>query len=249
MGRLDGKVAIITGAAMGMGALEAKMFAKEGARVVATDLQEEKLKEVVGEINEKGGKAIAVKHDVASEAGWKEVVKQAVDAFGKVNVLVNNAGIVIQKNAEQITLDEWNKLMDINLTGNFLGIKYVIPEMRKAGGGSIINISSVSGIIGIGGAAYNASKGGNRTLTKNVAVDFAKDNIRVNSVHPGVIATTMTQSILADKEQKAYLESITPLPRLGKPEDIANGVLFLASDESSFMTGSELVIDGGLLAK
>ena len=248
MDRLKGKVAIITGAATGQGAEEAKLFAKEGAKVVATDIQEEKLKKAVEGIKAEGGEAIAVKHDVTSEDEWKEVVKRAVDSFGSVTVLVNNAGIAAQNNAEKTSLEEWDKVMDINAKGTFLGIKYVIPEMRKAGVGSIINISSISGILGMGSAAYNASKGAVRTLTKNVAADYAKENIRVNSVHPGVIATAMTDEMLEVKETREAFEQMTPMPQLGKPIDVAYGVLYLASDEAAFVTGMEMIIDGGMVA-
>ncbi len=248
MTRLKGKVAIITGAASGQGAEEAKLFAKEGAKVVATDIQEDRLEKVVSEIKADGGEAIAIKHDVTSEDQWKAVVKKAVDSFGSVNILVNNAGIADDKTAEDTTLERWNQVMDINSTGTFLGIKHVIPEMRKAGGGSIVNISSISGILGMGSAAYNASKGAVRTLTKNVAADFAKENIRVNSVHPGVIATPMTDQMLEVKETREAFEQMTPLPQLGKSIDVAYGVLYLASDESAFVTGTELIIDGGMVA-
>ena len=248
MERLSEKVAVITGASMGIGAEIAKYFAKEGAKVVATDIQEKPLQQVVKDINDNYGEAIAIKHDVASEADWVDVIQKTVEAYGSLDVLVNNAGIVIMKNAEETTLEEWDKTIGINATGAFLGTKYAIPEMRKAGGGSIINISSISGIVGIGAAAYNASKGAIRAFTKNVAADFAQENIRVNSLHPGVIITPLTHDLLSDPETKANFEALTLLPRLGKSEDIAYGALFLASDESSFMTGSELVIDGGLMS-
>ncbi len=248
MGRLDGKVAIITGAASGQGALEVKMFAGEGAKVVATDVQEDLLKDVVDEVKKEGGDALAIKLDVTSEAEWKDVVNKTIETYGKLDILVNNAGIFIGGNAEETTLDKWDKVMHVNATGTFLGIKYAIPEMRKAGGGSIVNISSISGILGFGAAAYNASKGAIRTLTKNVAADYAKDNIRVNSIHPGVVVTPMTDPLLNVQETRKSLEDMTPLPRLGEPKDIAYGALYLASDETSFMTGSELIIDGGVVA-
>jgi len=248
MGRLDGKVAIITGAASGQGALEVKMFAGEGAKVVATDVQEDLLKDVVDEVKKEGGDVLAIKLDVTSEAEWKDVVNKTVETYGKLDILVNNAGIFIGGNAEETTLDKWDKVMHVNATGTFLGIKYAIPEMRKAGGGSIVNISSISGILGFGAAAYNASKGAIRTLTKNVAADYAKDNIRVNSIHPGVVVTPMTDPLLNVQETRKSLEDMTPLPRLGEPKDIAYGALYLASDETSFMTGSELIIDGGVVA-
>jgi len=248
MGRLDGKVAIITGAASGQGALETEMFANEGAKVVATDVQEDLLKKVVDKVNKEGGDAIAIKLDVTSETEWQEVINKTVETYGTLNILVNNAGVFIPGTAEEATLETWNKVMNINAAGTFLGIKYAIPEMRKAGGGSIVNISSISGILGFGAAAYNASKGAIRTLTKNVAADYAKDNIRVNSIHPGVIVTPMAKPMLDVQETKKSLEDMTPLPRLGEPKDIAYGALYLASDETSFMTGSELIIDGGVVA-
>ena len=247
MGRLNGKVAIITGAASGQGSVEAKLFAKEGARVVITGRREEPLQQLIEEIEGNGGDAIYIMHDITSEADWKKVVQKTVEVYGSLNILVNNAGIFMAGNAEETTLEDWNKVMGTNATGAFLGMKYVIPEMREAGEGSIINISSVSGIIGFGAAAYNASKGAIRTLTKNVAVDYAKENIRVNSIHPGVIDTPMTEKMLKDPDTKAKLEAMTPLPRFGKPEDVAYGVLYLASQESSFITGAELVIDGGMV--
>jgi len=248
MSRLEGKVAIITGAASGQGAEETKLFTGEGAKVVATDISEDKLNKVVEEANKNDGEAIAIKHDVTSEDQWKTVVKKAVDTYGKLDILVNNAGVFTPGTAEETSLEDWNKVVNINATGVFLGIKHAIPAMREAGGGSIVNISSVSGILGFGAAAYNASKGAIRTLTKNVAADFAKDNIRVNSIHPGVVVTPMTNPLLDVPDTRKDLEAMTPLPRLGEPLDIAYGVLYLASEEASFMTGSELVIDGGVVA-
>ncbi|HWO54456.1 MAG TPA: glucose 1-dehydrogenase [Paenibacillus cookii] len=249
MGRLDEKVAIITGAASGQGAVEAKLFAKEGAKVAATDINEEALQAVVAEIKAAGGEAIAVKHNVVSEEDWKNVIDKTVEAFGKVDVLVNNAGVAPATPLLDTTLDQWKKVMDINATSVFLGTQMVVPEMRKAGGGSIINISSMAGIVGTGAAnAYPASKGAVRLFTKATAVEFSRENIRVNSVHPGVIETAMTKDILANDHYSAPLKAATLLPRWGQAEDVAYGVLFLASDESSFVTGSELVIDGGYTA-
>lgn len=249
MNRLAGKVVIITGAAMGQGAAEAKMYAQEGASIVATDMQEALLQEVVGEITSAGGKAIAVKHDVASDADWKNVVEKAVQAFGKVDVLVNNAGVSTDKKLDQFDLEHWNKVLNINLTGCIVGMKYVVPEMKKVGGGSIIHISSIAGLVALNYTnAYTASKGALRALAKASAVELAPDNIRVNSVHPGIIVTPMIQEALDQGAQQMF-EMGTPLPRLGKPEDIAYGVLFLASDESSFVTGTEMVIDGGWTAQ
>jgi NAD(P)-dependent dehydrogenase (short-subunit alcohol dehydrogenase family) len=248
MGRLNGKVAIITGAASGQGAVEARLFVKEGARVVATDVQFELLQEVVNGINREYGEgAIAARHDVADEAGWKQVLSLAIDSFGKVDVLINNAGMTgSQTPWDRITTDEWRRVMDVNSFGNFLGIRCVVPEMRKVGGGSIVNISSLAGINGIGGITpYTASKGATRTLTKGAAVRLAPERIRVNSVHPGYIVTPMIEGFLKKEEARKAIESSIPLPYLGRPEDVAYAVLFLASDEAAFITGAEFIIDGG----
>lgn len=247
MGRLLGKVAIITGAALGMGASEAKLFAKEGAKVVATDIKDDVLQEVVNEIKANGGEAIGLKHNVVSEEEWKHVIQTAVDTYGKVDILVNNAGIASPKTMAQMEMTEWNKVMDINLNGCVLGMKYVIPEMQKAGGGSLINISSIGGIVGMAGSSpYTAAKGALRSLSKSAAVEYGKDKIRVNSVHPGIIETPMTSDSF--KDALPFYKTYTQLPYFGQPEDVAYGVLFLASDESRFMTGAELVIDGGWTA-
>lgn len=248
MGRLDGKVAIITGAANGQGATEAALFAKEGAKVVATDLEIEALQEVVDQIRANNGESIAIQHNVASEEEWKSVVAKVIEAFGKIDVLVNNAGVSEPRTLLDISMDQWQKVMDIDLTGCVLGMKNTIPEMQKAGGGSVINISSIGGLVGMAGTSpYTAAKGALRSLSKAAAVEYAKQNVRVNSVHPGIVVTPMIEEYF-DEQVKQYYESLTQLPRLGKPEDIAYGVLYLASDESSFMTGSEMVIDGGWTA-
>lgn len=249
MGRLQDKVVIITGAAMGQGETEARLFAAEGAKVVATDLQEEQLNRVVDEIRRGGGQAIGLKHNVASEDDWKRVVETAVEQFGKVDVLVNNAGISTDSTLDTFTIENWDKVISINLTGCVIGMKYVVPEMRKAGGGSIVNISSIAGIVALNFTnGYTAAKGALRSLSKASAVELAPDKIRVNSVHPGIIVTPMIQEAL-DQGAGHMFEAGTPLPRLGKPEDIAYGVLYLASDESSFVTGTELIIDGGWTAR
>lgn len=247
MGRLTGKVAIITGAANGMGAAEAVLFAKEGAKVVATDIQESALQQVLEQMKEAGGEGIVMKHDVTSEEGWEQVVAEAVNQFGKVDILVNNAGVASPKTMVQMGMEEWNKVMNINLNGCVLGMKAVIPEMKKAGGGSLINISSIGGIVGMAGSSpYTAAKGALRALSKSAAVEYGKDHIRVNSVHPGIIETPMTKDSFNDAEP--FYRTFTQLPYFGQPEDVAYGVLFLASDESRFMTGAELVIDGGWTA-
>ncbi|MGN7456344.1 SDR family NAD(P)-dependent oxidoreductase [Paenibacillus pasadenensis] len=247
MGRLTGKTAIITGAATGMGAEEARLFAREGAQVVLTDVNLEAMNQVAEEIKAAGGEALALRHNVASVEEWTKVVEETVARFGKVDILVNNAGIAARTTIGNLDLAEWQRVLDINLTGCVVGMKAVIPEMQKAGAGSIINISSIGGIVGMAGSsAYTAAKGGLRTLTKAAAVEYAKQSIRVNSVHPGIIVTPMTEPSM--KDAMPYYQTFTQLPYFGKPEDVAYGVLFLASDESRFMTGSELVIDGGWTA-
>lgn len=248
MARLAGKVAIITGAASGQGASEARLFAKEGAKVVATDMNDTLLNEVVAEINaEYGEVAFAIKHDVAQEEAWIEVVKQAVEKFGKVDILVNNAGVSGKIHTlEEITVDEWDFVMNINALGNFLGMKHVVPIMKKAGGGSIVNISSIAGINGYGQLTpYAASKGATRILTKGAANQLGPDKIRVNSVHPGFVDTPMIAQYTSNEEAYNYLVSTIPLRTIAQPEDIAYAVLYLASDESRFVTGEELIIDGG----
>lgn len=250
MGRLDNKVAVITGAAGGMGKADALLFAREGAKVAITDLQDDKIKDVVAEIEALGGEAIGLKHNVASEEDWVRVVDETLKKFGKIDILVNNAGISNATPFMDLTVEGWEKTMTINVTSIFLGQKYVIPHMIEAGGGSIVNISSIAGLTGGSGAGpYTASKGAVRMLTKATAVDYAKHNIRCNSIHPGYIETPMTVDMFKDEQMTQWFQSQTPLPRLGKPEDIANGVLFLASDESSYITGVELPIDGGYYAK
>lgn len=247
MKRLDGKVAIITGAASGMGASEAKLFAQEGANVIATDIQIDKLTVLVDEINKSGGEAIAIKHDVTSEDEWKKVIDEGIERFGKITTLVNNAGVSTEKTIANMEMDEWNFVQNILLNGCVIGMKYVIPEMQKNNGGSIINISSIGGIVGMAGTSpYTAAKGALRSLSKAAAVDYAKSNIRVNSVHPGIIETPMTKASIEHASQ--YFGTFTQLPFYGSPEDVAYGVIFLASDESRFMTGAELVIDGGWTA-
>ena len=248
--RLDNKVALISGGARGMGAVEARMFAQEGAKVVIGDVLEEDGKRTEAEINEAGGDCVFVRLDVTDENAWQDAVTAAVARFGKLDILVNNAGIARINNVEDTTSEEWDLVMDINAKGVFLGTKAAIPELRKAGGGSIVNISSIAGLTGGRTSSYAASKGAVRLLTKSTAIQYASEGIRCNSVHPGVIETPMTTPIMLNTEEgRAQNEARHPMGRIGQPEDIAYGVLFLASDESSFMTGSELVIDGGLTAQ
>ena len=249
--RLEGKVAIISGGARGMGAAEARLFAREGAKVVIGDVLDDLGKQVESEIAEAGGEATSVHLDVTSEADWANAVQTAVSSYGKLDILVNNAGIVFRSAGDDASVEEWDRLMDVNAKGVFLGTKSAIPEMRKAGDGSIINISSTSGIVGQNNIhpGYNASKGAVRILTKATAIQYAKEGIRVNSVHPGPIDTPMNEDTMSDPERNQRMTERTPLGRIGRPDKVANGVLFLASDESSYMTGSELVIDGGVTAQ
>jgi NAD(P)-dependent dehydrogenase (short-subunit alcohol dehydrogenase family) len=250
--RLAGKVAIVSGGAHGMGAEEARLFAREGASVVIMDLLDEEGKQVEAEINESGGKALYVHGDVTSEDDWQRVVKTAVSRFGKLDILVNNAGISSGSFEDTLSTDGWQKIMDVNATGVFLGTKTAIPEMQRAGGGSIVNISSIMGFVGGEGGhpAYHASKGAVRIFTKAMAVKYGPDNIRVNSVHPGFMPPMRTaRNAGADPSARQKLIEQTPLRRTGEPIEVANGVLFLASDEASFVTGTELVIDGGFIAR
>ena len=249
--RLEGKVALISGGARGQGAEEARMFAKEGAKVVFGDILDDEGRKVEAEISEAGGEAAYIRLDVTSAQDWRAAIELAESKYGKLDILVNNAGILNRKGIEDTTEEEWDQIMDVNAKGVFLGTKEAIPAMRRAGGGSIVNISSVAGLIGSsqGIAAYTASKGAVRLFTKVTAVQHANDGIRCNSVHPGGVDTPMTQDAMSDPAVRAERERRVPLGRIGTVEDIAYGVLYLASDESSFVTGSELVIDGGSTAQ
>ena len=253
MERLKGKVALVTGAASGMGKTIAKIFAREGAKVTLADINEAGGKQAAEEIRNEGGQAIFARLDVTSEEQWKNAVKTTVDHFGKLDTLVNCAGIFFGKSIEDMTYAEWKRVIAINLDGVFLGIKYSVAALKKAGGGSIINMSSAGGIVGtVDSSPYNASKGGVRLLTKAAAMEFSKIghdyNIRVNSVHPGVIKTPMTEWIQRGDEGSEAIVKEQPIGYLGEPEDVAYGVLYLASDEGRYLTGSELVIDGGWTA-
>lgn len=249
--RLENKVALISGGARGMGAAEARLFASEGAKVVIGDVLEQEGRQTEAQINEAGGECLFIRLDVTSESNWQEVVAATVARFGKLDIVVNNAGIGGGgRTVEETTAEMWDTVMDINSKGVFLGTKAAIPEMRKAGGGSIINISSIYGLVGSAGAtSYHASKGAVRLLTKSTAIQYAHEGIRANSVHPGPITTQMTEGGRVNPERNRQWLERTPLGRWGEPEEVAYGVLFLASDESSFMTGSELVIDGGWTAQ
>lgn len=242
------KVVVITGAAAGIGQAAAVSFAQQGAKVVATDMNAEGLQETASIIAKEGGDILTVVHDVSQEDQWIEVFKQTEEKFGGVDVLVNNAGIYIISPVTEITLETWNKLMAINVTGVFLGAKHAIPYLEKRGGGSIINLSSIAALRGTAGhALYGASKGAVRTMTKDLAAECASRNIRVNSVHPSYVRTAM-----ADYAEKTFGRSADeigketiPLGRMAETADITNMVLFLAAEESSFLTGSEYIVDGG----
>lgn len=254
MKRLNNKVAIITGAAGGIGKATAQLFAMEGAKVLATDNQKDKLENWVKSFNEENAKHNIkidyMEHDVTSEKQWEEVVQKALNLHGQINILVNDAGIFpLFSKLEETTQKIWEKVIGVNLTGPFLGAKAVIPNMRKVNGGAIVNISSIAGMEGGAGVAYSSSKGGLRLLSKDLAVECGKDNIRINSIMPGAIETPMTEDLIKEKETRKNFEAMAPLGRIGKAEEIAYGVLFLASDEASFVTGADLVIDGGCIAK
>jgi NAD(P)-dependent dehydrogenase (short-subunit alcohol dehydrogenase family) len=249
--RLAGKVALISGGARGMGAAEAAMFCGEGASVVIGDVLDVEGKAVESEIGGKGGRIVYIHLDVTSEADWQAAIDLAVRRFGKLDVLVNNAGIGAHGRVEDTSAEAWDRVMAINAKGVFLGTKAVIPAMRRAGGGSIINISSQLGLVGSDHTSphYSASKGAVRLLTKTTALQYAREGIRVNSVHPGPIETPMTAARRSDPAVKAMMVSRIPLGRYGQANEVAYGVVYLASDEASFVTGSELVIDGGWTAQ
>lgn len=251
MGKLDGKVAIISGGARGQGAAEAKLFTQEGAKVVFGDILDDEGKKVEAEIQELGGDALYVHLDVTSEDDWKNTIQTAVSKYGKVDILVNNAGIIVPRLAiEDTTADEWDRVMSVNAKGVFLGTKHTIPAMRESGGGSIVNISSVAGIgqSSHQEPAYAASKGAVRIFSKVTASQHAKDGIRCNSVHPGPIDTDMLTTAMGDPEFLEKRLQRVPMNRMGHVDEIAKGVLYLASDDSSYVTGSELVIDGGAIS-
>ena len=250
MPRLEGKVALISGGARGQGAIEARMFAEEGASVVIGDILDDQGRQTEAELQELGYNVTYVHLDVTSESDWEAAVQSAVDTYGKLDVLLNNAGILIRKNIEETTEDDWDRIFAVNAKGVFLGTKAAIPAMREAGGGSIINISSTAGLVGSpnGSASYTATKGAVRLFTKSTAIQHAREGIRCNSIHPGPIETDMIADTLNDPANMALRMQRLPLGRVGKPSEIAYGAIYLASDESSFVTGSEVVIDGGTTA-
>ena len=251
MPRLAGKVALISGGARGMGAAEAALFTQEGAQVVLGDVLDAEGRALAERLSAKGHDAVYIHLDVTQERDWQQAVDLAVTRFGKLNVLVNNAGIGGPGRVEDVTVEAWDEVMAINAKGVFLGTKTAIPAMRRAGGGSIVNISSQLGLVGmdITSPQYASSKGAVRLLTKVTALQYAKERIRVNSVHPGPIVTPMTEKRRADPAIRDLMTSRIPLGRYGEADEVAYGVLYLASDEASFVTGSELVIDGGWTAQ
>lgn len=247
MGRLEGKVAIITGGAKGQGAAETELFASEGAKVVFGDVLDDEGRKVEARIAEMGGDVEYVHLDVTSDDDWRRAIDLAETKYGKVDILVNNAGITMRHEEMDVSDEDWDSMMDVNAKGVFLGVRSVIPAMRRAGGGSIVNISSIAGILGrpLASPAYAASKGAVRVFTKSVAGRFAADGIRCNSIHPGPIDTDMIRAATNTVRPETRVGEI-PVGRLGRVDDIAYGALYLASDESAFVTATELVIDGGV---
>ncbi len=248
--RLENKVAIVTGGASGMGAATARRFAKEGAKVVVADMLEADGQAVVAEIAKAGGAAMFIALNVTDEANWFALVAETVAKYGKLDILVNNAGISGSAVNDLLETGIWERVMSVNATGVFLGTAASVPAMQKNGGGSIINISSISGVVGqtMVHMSYNASKGAVRTMTKSTAVQFGKDNIRCNSVHPGLMPPMRTSGATADPTVRAKMLKSVPLGRNGEVDEVANATLFLASDEASYVTGTELYVDGGYLA-
>lgn len=248
-GRLSGKVAIITGAGSGIGAAAARIFAAEGAKLMLTDIGEANLRSVTTGIKDAGGTVNAMVHDISKEEQWKTVTDTVIALYGRIDILVNNAGITGNINAAfmERTVDDFNKVLTVNLTGQFIGMKAVVPFMLP--GSSIVNVSSIAGITGnAGGNGYTASKGGSRMLSKGAAVDLAPKGIRVNSLHPGFVETPMTHDMAGADAFREMAIGATPLRRGASSVEIANGILFLASDDASFMTGAELIMDGGFTA-
>ncbi len=255
--RLEGKAALITGAAngvsgklMGFGGASARIFAREGAKVAIADINEQDGETTAAQIRGSGADAIFVRLDVTSEEEWANALRVVVSQFGKLDILVNNAGSTSRETVEDTTIEMWDGQMEVHAKGAFLGAKAVIPEMRKAGGGSIVNVSSIFGMIGSpSSTAYHAAKGAVRVFTKAAAIQYAKDRIRVNSVHPGYVDTPMTHQYFTDADLVARRTESVPMKRFGTVEEIAYGILYLASDEASYVTGAELVIDGGATAQ
>ncbi|MFC6253360.1 SDR family NAD(P)-dependent oxidoreductase [Secundilactobacillus hailunensis] len=248
MADMSNITALITGAASGMGKASAKKFIKNGAKVILTDLNEKAGKEVQAEL---GANSLFLKQDVGSFDNWKRVVADGEAKFGPINALVNNAGMGIMKTIDEITPEEYDKVIKVNQYSVFYGMKTILPSMRRAGGGSIVNISSIGGLVGMPDSiAYGASKFAIRGMTKDASFELAHENIRVNSVHPGVINTPLIQNKAnASADQQDMAAKVIPMQRIGQPEEIANVIAFLASDESSYMTGAEIAADGGYTAQ
>ena len=255
--RLQNKVALLTGAAaaiegelMGFGGATAHLFAREGAKVVLTDIRDELGERAASALRDRGADVLYRHLDVTSEADWRRAIDETLADYGRLDILFNNAGVSFPAKVEELTEEIWDRELAVHAKGAFLGTKTAIPAMRRGGGGSIINTSSVMGIVGSPTSpAYSAAKGAIRLLTKTTALQYAKENIRVNSIHPGYATTPLTAERFSPPDVNQALIDRTPMGRLGTAEDIANGVLFLASDESSWMTGAELVIDGGMTAQ
>ncbi|HEX7107169.1 MAG TPA: glucose 1-dehydrogenase [Acidothermaceae bacterium] len=250
MERLSGRVALVTGAASGIGEAIARRLAAEGAAVVVTDVQDGAGAKVATDITEHGGSAVYIHLDVASETDWQAAVRSTVEEFGHLDILVNNAGLGDLATIEETSLSDWERTVAIDQTGVFLGMKTAAAELAKSGHGSVVNVSSIFGASGGFGTspAYHAAKGAVRILTKNVALSWAERVVRVNSVHPGFIATPLLEQAKGTPVEQAMLD-LTPMRRLGQPAEVAAGVAYLASDDASFVTGSELYIDGGYLAR
>lgn len=251
MGRIDGKVAIVTGAASnpGLGWTTALTLAREGARVVVTDIDEAGVEACGSAIRAAGGEAVSLRHDVTSEDDWQAVIARTRESFSRLDVLVNNAGIAVLKTMEEMTLADWHRQIEVNLTSVFLGCKYAMAAMRETGGGSIVNLSSVAGLVGIPTCvAYGAAKGGVRIMSKSIALEGAAHGIRCNSVHPGVIWTNMQAQAAgaSDPSEVRADPARVPLGRVGHPQDIASCVLYLASDEAGYVTGAEFTVDAGM---
>ena len=249
MNRVEGKVAIVTGAAFGMGRSHAMALAREGARVALTDIKEDAGRAVVAEIVASGGEAIFVAHDVSRQEDWQAVVAATVARFGKLDVLVNNAGTYAYAELEDTTVEQWDQIFAVNARGTFVGCREAVPHMKRAGGGSIINVSSNFALVGRPGfSAYCASKGAIRLFTKAIAAELGAFNIRANSLHPGLVATEMTRPFIQDQASLDIIMGPALIRRAAEPIEISHAVVYLASDESSFMTGSEIVVDGGYAA-
>ncbi|WP_433234731.1 SDR family NAD(P)-dependent oxidoreductase [Actinomadura nitritigenes] len=247
--RLAGRVALITGATGGIGTATAELFAREGARLVITDIAEAPLRDLARRVRARGAEVVETRLDVSSAREWDEAIALVRDRFGTLDVLVNLAGIVDWPGIEDTREDAWDRVIDVNQKGTWLGMKAAMPLLRESGNASVVNTSSVLGLVGSGAAAaYQASKGAVRLLSKTAAVEYARQGVRVNSVHPGVVATPMIQDVLDEQGDRQPDIRRTPMRRAGRADEIAPAFLFLASDDSSFVTGSELVVDGGLTA-